>query len=305
MSVQDRRHTAEAALDAQGQLHGWLHDARYLKYLAYIFGDDQDFTSKASRDMQTALREAECYGVSTDVVELLQVGVDTCPLWPLAPFDLPSPVGYVWFEEPYVVHDVHGRGTAVRSMLWWTLDDSVVIVACTDPNSHLDDYHDVSPAGVWDQCFSAISTWNFGADADTTVSSSIITVANKPTKSESLRSSAQEWMQLCAAFWRFVQEPWIEHREVLPARPARRRADRAQISGGLHVVRLRAPEKSAPTASGDGHREYSHRFMVRPHWRNQWYPSIEAHRPKFIPAYIKGPADKPLVVKDTVYLVDR
>jgi hypothetical protein len=44
---------------------------------------------------------------------------------------------------------------------------------------------------------------------------------------------------------------------------------------------------------------------VRGHWRNQWYPSMQAHRPKYIPEHIKGPEDKPLIVHDKLFSVDR
>lgn len=52
-------------------------------------------------------------------------------------------------------------------------------------------------------------------------------------------------------------------------------------------------------------REYSHRWVVRPHWRNQWYPSEGIHRPVFIEEYIKGPDDKPLLIRPLVFSVER
>jgi hypothetical protein len=33
---------------------------------------------------------------------------------------------------------------------------------------------------------------------------------------------------------------------------------------------------------------------VRGHWRNQFYPVENVHRPVFIESYIKGPPDKPI-----------
>lgn len=48
-------------------------------------------------------------------------------------------------------------------------------------------------------------------------------------------------------------------------------------------------------------REYSHRFIVRGFWRNQAYgPNHSLRRRQWIPPFVKGPADKPLVCKDTV-----
>jgi len=114
-----------------------------------------------------------------------------------------------------------------------------------------------------------------------------------------------DWVNFFAAFLRFIKEPYIEHRAIVPSRHARKRADRNQVDrNSVHVVHLRkADHKSTPPAGGTI--EYSHRFMVKGHWRNQWYPSIQAHRPRYIMPFIKGPDDKPLVIRDTAFLVDR
>jgi hypothetical protein len=41
--------------------------------------------------------------------------------------------------------------------------------------------------------------------------------------------------------------------------------------------------------------EWQRRWVVRGHWRKQWYPSLKRHDWKYIYEYIKGPEDKPLV----------
>lgn len=51
----------------------------------------------------------------------------------------------------------------------------------------------------------------------------------------------------------------------------------------------------------EARREYSHRFIVRGFWRNQAYgKNHELRRRQWIPPFVKGPADKPLIAKDTV-----
>ena len=50
----------------------------------------------------------------------------------------------------------------------------------------------------------------------------------------------------------------------------------------------------------EGSVSWSHRWLVNGHWRNQWLPSRAAHRLQWIAGYVKGPASKPLVVKDRV-----
>jgi len=70
------------------------------------------------------------------------------------------------------------------------------------------------------------------------------------------------------------------------------------------VVELRKRSQSAPDPTGK-HREYSHQFIVHGFWRRQWYPKLKTHRQKYIAAYVKGPKDKPLLVKDRVWVWDR
>lgn len=47
-------------------------------------------------------------------------------------------------------------------------------------------------------------------------------------------------------------------------------------------------------------RRLSCRFIVRPHWRNQWLPKTRTHRRTLINAYIKGPSDAPLRITERV-----
>ena len=56
-----------------------------------------------------------------------------------------------------------------------------------------------------------------------------------------------------------------------------------------------------PEPGEDDPTRYTHRWIVRGFWRNQTYgPHNSLRRRQWIPPYVKGPADKPLIVKDTV-----
>ena len=68
------------------------------------------------------------------------------------------------------------------------------------------------------------------------------------------------------------------------------------------VVRLRrrSVDDEAGHDGADEHVPWSHRWLVSGHWRNQWLPSRAAHRLQWISNHIKGPTNKPLIVKDRV-----
>ncbi len=75
----------------------------------------------------------------------------------------------------------------------------------------------------------------------------------------------------------------------------------------VRIVQLRRTERSSPRESSEeAHREYSHRFVVSGHWRLQpCGPKHADRRLTWVSAHIKGPADKPLITKSTVYEVRR
>ena len=81
-----------------------------------------------------------------------------------------------------------------------------------------------------------------------------------------------------------------------------KRFSRAGLSPDcVSVIRLRrrSTRPDEPTPGGvPGN--WSHRWIVDGHWRNQPYPSEGVVRPKYIEAYEKGPGHLPLVVKDKV-----
>lgn len=78
-------------------------------------------------------------------------------------------------------------------------------------------------------------------------------------------------------------------------RATRRRAERnKQVAPPfLEVVtlrRLQHDRESTIKRSID----WQWQWHVRGHWREQWYPLEGLHKPKFIEAYMKGPAEKPV-----------
>ena len=64
----------------------------------------------------------------------------------------------------------------------------------------------------------------------------------------------------------------------------------------VHVILLRRKNYAEALAAGDHVPtpvNWSHRWLVRAHWRNQNYPSLGKTMPKYIRAFIKGPDNLP------------
>lgn len=100
------------------------------------------------------------------------------------------------------------------------------------------------------------------------------------------------------------------NRVAEPNRPLRRRRDRLAPNMGDIIVahlRRRVPRNGEHEEWDEAHEgpEWSHRWLVRGHWRNQWYPSENRHKPVYIMPFVKGPEDKPLIIKDRIASADR
>jgi hypothetical protein len=82
-------------------------------------------------------------------------------------------------------------------------------------------------------------------------------------------------------------------------RHERRAIERTQAP--YRILDLRSPDR--PTASGDHHSvNWSHRWMVRGHWRNQAYGhGYELRRLTWIDPYIKGSENLPLDVRPDLF----
>jgi hypothetical protein len=121
-----------------------------------------------------------------------------------------------------------------------------------------------------------------------------------PIENAIQKASMIEDRKLLATFWALAsQKIVIETRERPYSRQVARQMERrGETLPEVRVIRLRETHGTGG-GSGDGG-NYSHRWIVGAHWRNQWYPSDQTHRPKLIEAYVKGDPNKPLIVRETV-----
>jgi hypothetical protein len=94
-------------------------------------------------------------------------------------------------------------------------------------------------------------------------------------------------------------------------RPARRRIarDDPKLDPTVRYIDLRRsstePGDTDTTEPHSATREYRHRWIVRGHWRNQYYPSRDDHRPIWIDPHFAGPEDKPLLGGERVNVLRR
>lgn len=119
------------------------------------------------------------------------------------------------------------------------------------------------------------------------------------------RLAFAKWV--CAASMFIEQHVLIATRVNFPRQIVRMAQRENRALPTCHVVTLRRFDTSGIGESdSDGLVEWSHRWLVRGHWRNQFFPKLGSHAPIWIHPHVKGPEDKPFREPlQTVYAVRR
>jgi hypothetical protein len=93
----------------------------------------------------------------------------------------------------------------------------------------------------------------------------------------------------------FMQQPFCEARREALSRPVRKRemALNKEIPE-IQTILLRAADRGAAQDHPES-RDWQHQWIVRGHWRNQFFPSKQEHQPVWVKPYLKGPEGKPLL----------
>jgi hypothetical protein len=236
----------------------------------------------AAMVMRVALQTQSPYWIDTPMVDLLEVATLDCPEYELHPNDLLTPDGLVIFDRPLVLVNDDGRDTAPIMGLAWVSD--VEGIVWTPLMSSLDGVLMPMLLTGWDG-------WQFGSARATLFDD------------DSIDSGAT--LKLLPAFLRLIREHVvIRSHERLDRHTARRLQRSGLPLTEIVWVTLRRRQTAESIEEGGGG-DWSHRWMVRGHWRNQWYPSEQRHAPRYISAHIKGPESAPLIIKQRRYEVIR
>lgn len=110
-------------------------------------------------------------------------------------------------------------------------------------------------------------------------------------------TGAMWWWKILQVTLRLMQQQIAVRHKERPDRPLRREAKRLGFQAEREVVVVRLRREKGEHHEPQGEANYSHRFIVSGHWRNQWYPASQIHRQIWISPYVKGPEDAPLVVR--------
>lgn len=274
------------------------------------------------------LASAELFFVSADMTDLAVAAAKSLPAFSLMPEDLPSPSGFVLFQRPIVTSrtDAWSLPPQEDGSL---LGGDVQIVAASWSHWDGGGQLDWPMGGAWITFFD---------DRDSTIETGVkqgiiraeqvdmirrrlprvglanevqtpfsavprpVSVAGAPpvNQDELTDDGMHRWVGVLKATWLLMQQPIASVTVAANDRAARRRYERqAKPVPLVRIITLRRPAN--PSGSGENDREYHHQWVVRGHWRQQWYASRNVHRPVWIAPHVKGPEGAPMLGGERVY----
>ena len=222
------------------------------------------------------LRSSPIWWVSRDMATL---AADTAEAGDLPDVQPPSDTGFMVFQDglPFRLQDYpDGRSCSVDAISWarFAIDQGTTLV--TEVFSR-------EPA--------------FTRECDPRLPIGYVTFAHgsRPGILEDVLKAA----------WALSQQPSISETRAPKVTPLDRvpaRYERKEIPQvRMLLLRENLHRPGEPAEPGEKTREYTHRWIVRGFWREQPYGKNHAlRRRQWIPPFVKGPADKPLIRKETV-----
>ncbi len=311
------------ALDIQMDYHKWCSSSQgkvynytfFLDVLERVTSDIPDAqptlgTSAAqlAHDVIEALWQADTLFVTSDMLHVLQQAAHDLP--EDAPVDehvLITPNGFCLFEEPLIGTDRKGQTVCIHGILWKkilghkssdpsTLEQMLILYFLVDPADETDDWNEgflpmMEELGLGHP---PITLQHFyPARFGSTVRS-----LESPSGDEAGITIIRDTLRLFLAMQLLAQQRMGEPMRMNPDRATRKRAAKWH-EGDRYITLITLRRKSVKNDDLEPQKvEWSHRWLVKGHWRKQYYPKTKTHDYVYIFGYVKGPEDKPLVVRE-------
>lgn len=288
------------SLDIHPEMPGFVFDMH--RTAIREMGEDNPITSGPSDLFVSvvgyALRAGTLHYVDQAFSALVNAAAPSMPNAPLAEHDLPDPYGVMLFSEP--LPDPRYNGAPVRYMAVW-LPYQIESGGGGMMTVWFANGADTAQQAGWDP--QVLATYPAYAPALVTCSDFGTVFRDEELAADAPREAAL--IRYLLATWNLQRQRLTTTRIVRPDRASGRRLDRSGdlTDRAVRVINLRIPDPSEGDRPSD--REFRHQWIVRGHWRQQWYPSIDDHRPVWIAPHIKGPEGAPLLGGEKVYAWNR
>lgn len=242
-----------------------------------------------SHNLVPWLVAAEPFFVAPEIADLIVTSAESIPDWPLREQDIPCAMGFVYLpcNKGFKCGDV-------------ALDALLFSVGKNKGGAR-----SIEIWGLFDEPSAGIEAFTFGWEFGHTRAQR----AEAMKCADDFEDEAQKVIhRLCAifaAFVAFINQRVVSRHNITPNRAARRIAHNLVASSCSVVMLRRALHRSAGSLL-ENPREWSTRWWVGGHWRQQACGEArKERRPTWVSPYIKGPDDKPIRASRRLFAVMR
>jgi hypothetical protein len=274
--------------------------------------------SQAVETESAKLLEADPIYVEDEMMTVWEKAAEGFEPEPFEASDLLGPAGFVYLPRPMYLTDLYGKRCAWRAFAWGTS-----LLVTTDGKTHsskpgislslyshrddADDYgnfHRDWEEGTMGEglvryplTLLHLDHWAYG-DRPAELAAEITAEEYGRAGAVNAMAGFQETWRNIQSLFRLMQQTITTPVEREAPRATRRRAKRQpdREIKPVTVIQLRRPKK--PRQGEERDVDWTHRWLVGGHWRNQWYPTLGIHRQRYIAPYVKGPEDKELRIRE-------
>lgn len=254
------------------------------------------------------LLNGDCFYWSRDILDLVNVASHSLPdTWFLMKQHIPAVSGFFWFakELPNEYEGVRGFGWTLL-----TVEGDVAVVHLPQQDNLMPNFNTMALITFTDNpkfpqpipCRNRIDVGQSLSEWRLKQSDYAVSINADPSE------FTLEYLnfRLFASMLSFIQQRILVTSRHITSRATRRRAEAAkrQAEAEVSVVKLRRVVHHAHEGEGVPV-EWNCQWIVRGHWRDQWYPSMTRNQPVWIRPYVKGPEDKPLRNPSKLFAVVR
>lgn len=303
------------ALDIQMEMQKWsMSDRGRYYHEAFIhqvlgMGDTPHLRTheQLASALQVVLYRADTMYITTEMEHLLMQAAHDLPEGTkFEEVTLLSPFGFCYLEETIYGVDKAGQTISVKAFAW---EDGLFNLIDRDSGegktehgvilyffSDSFDENDSVSAGVLKE-----SRVNGEYVPPLMLSHFYITTYDRAMPEPERQGShiVTEMCKLFAATMLIAHQPIGEPMQMRPNRATRKRAISWDRDNERYITLITLRRKRVARDDDEPQKvEWSHRWVVRGHWRNQYHPKTDTHEWKYIHEYVKGPEDKPLLVSE-------
>lgn len=285
-----------------------------------LSGADAQQELRAAATLGKNLRTASLYYASADMAHLAQAAGEALPVYRLHPEDLPAANGLLVWEEPITEAHEGGEftGAPIIAATWGVTEGGVDVriwaarepwVASQAAGSTRAGIRALTRAEVTAlrlrypqpivaqsavfMPFGQLPGWLVGMTGESG-RYGLAEVGDVARAGKRLEAAERALL----VSWLLMGQTLVREEEVSASKAAARRVARIDpgLLGAVRYVQLRHRSAVPGQRGGEGPvRSRQSRWIVSGHWRQQWYPSRQDHRPIWIDSHFKGPDGAPVL----------